>query len=804
MRESPIVALLGPTNTGKTYHAIERMLLFETGMIGFPLRLLARENYERLVAARGRDAVALITGEEQIVPRDPRYFSCTVEAMPVDRRMDFLAVDEIQMAADRERGHVFTDRLLNARGRCETMFMGAETIRPLLRALLKDAECRIQPRLSTLRYVEPKKLSRLPRRSALIGFSVAEVYALAERLRSAKGGAALVFGALSPRTRNAQVGLYQAGEVDYLVATDAIGMGLNLDIDHVCFTALVKHDGLGPRPLASGEVAQIAGRAGRHVKDGTFGATTELGPFDRELIEAIENHRFPALSSIYWRNSDLDCFSPQALLASLTKRSTRRELIRMTAADDQRALETLMKNPEVMALAKSRSAVEQLWEVCRVPDFRKVMTDAHTRLLSQIYVSLMKAGRLAEDFVAAQVAALDRVDGDIEVLLARIAHIRTWTYISHRSNWLLGAAFWQERARAVEDRLSDALHERLTEQFVDRHAAVLARLTPDATVITIDPGGQVLVQGLPAGRLAGLRFVPDEQQRARSGALLAAANRALRAHIDEYVAGLLADDARALRLTPVGQIEWRGGAIGRLARGESPLAPRVDVVSSDLLSGALRERVRKHLDEWLTLYIQTILRPLIALSDGDWTAGPRGVVFALTRQLGSVERHAMGRQIAGLSRQERQRLLQAGIVLGRFSVYLPSLLAPQTLELRATLSHVHNELRGAVPALGRLCLALNPALSSGICLELGYFRVAGQAVRVDALERLLRAADRHVERRSGLTGALDALLGCDREVTQKILTSLGYALDADARLTRKPRGRRATGGKQSLEAGRRV
>ena len=494
-----LVAVLGPTNTGKTHYAIERMLGHQSGMIGFPLRLLARENYDRLVQLRGAEAVALITGEERIVPSSPRYFVCTVEAMPLDRKVDFLAVDEIQLAADRERGHVFTDRLLRARGLEETMFLGAETIKPLLRRLVPDAAFIARERLSTLTYAGHKKLDRLPRRSAIVVFSLADLYEVAERVRHETGGAAVVFGALSPRTRNAQVALYQAGEVDYLVATDAIGMGLNLDIDHVAFTALGKYDGRGPRPLRPAEVAQIAGRAGRHTRDGTFGPTLDLGPFDDRLVEAVEGHHFEPLDRIFWRNSDLVFASPAALLSSLERRPPSPDLMRMRDADDHRALAALSADADVRRQADSRDVVRLLWDVAQVPDFRNVMTEAHTRLLAQVFRHLRSpAGRLPEDWVAVQVAAIDRTEGDVETLLARIAHIRTWTYVAHRSGWLADPAHWQQRTRAVEDRLSDTLHERLTEQFVERGAAVVSRISPEGAVVEVAEDGEVRVQGSPS------------------------------------------------------------------------------------------------------------------------------------------------------------------------------------------------------------------------------------------------------------------------------------------------------------------
>ena len=441
----PVTALLGPTNTGKTHLAIERMLTHATGMIGFPLRLLARENYDRVAALRGADAVALVTGEERVIPRRPSYWIATVEAMPLDVKVEFLAVDEVQLAADRERGHVFTERILSARGTLETWLIGAETIRPLLHKLLPDAAFQTRPRLSTLSYAEPKRLAKLPPRSAVIVFSLRELYEVAARLRRERGGAALVFGALSPRTRNAQVGLYQGGDVDHLVATDAIGMGLNLDIDTVVFTGLSKFDGVGPRALTPAEVGQIAGRAGRHVRDGQFAATDELGPLDRRLVEAVESHHFAPLAHLFWRTDELDFFSPLALLASLDRQPPQPFLLRMRHAEDQSALAALVRDPETMALARDPESVRLLWEVCQVPDFQSVLTEAHTRLLARVFRDLRgPGGRIAEDFLASHVKDLDRTEGEVDVLLGRIAAIRTWTYLSNRSAWVADPRFWQE------------------------------------------------------------------------------------------------------------------------------------------------------------------------------------------------------------------------------------------------------------------------------------------------------------------------------------------------------------------------
>jgi ATP-dependent RNA helicase SUPV3L1/SUV3 len=784
----PVTALLGPTNTGKTYLAIERMLEHPSGMIGFPLRLLARENYDRVRRLRGDHEVALVTGEERIWPRSARYLICTVEAMPLDREVDFLAVDEVQLAADRERGHVFTDRLLNARGRSDTMLLGAETIAPLIRRLVPEAAFISRPRLSTLTYTEPRKLSHLPRRSAVVAFSVAGVYALAERMRHERGGAALVFGALSPRTRNAQVGLYQAGDVDYLVATDAIGMGLNLDIDHVAFTGLAKHDGRGPRGLRPEEVAQIAGRAGRHLKDGSFGATAELGGFPRELASAVEGHRFQALPEIFWRNRELDFASPRALLHSLEQRPPSPVLRRMKGADDQRALEALSKDAEVQALARRPELVRLLWDVCCVPDFRSVMDEAHTWLLGRLFRHLANDGRLPEAWVAAQVASLDRVDGDVDALLLRIAHVRTWTYLSHRKGWLDDAEHWQQRARAVEDRLSDALHERLTEQFVDRRAAVLVRSEPGGLLAEVGERGEVLIQGLPVGRLEGFRFEPEPGLKRESPGLLAAANKALRADAPRRVQRLIDDPDEAFALlTGSGELAWRGAPVGRLVAGDDALAPRLDVFASELLETPSRERVRKRLASWLADHLRKELEPLFRARVASLSGLARGLLWSVTDGLGAVPRAAVGDQVAELTRKERAECGSAGLVFGRFTLFLGSL-RPESARLRVLLWAVRNGKRAPALPFGRPSLAVEASVAPALYLAGGHQVVGPRAVRIDRLDRLAAALWRHAQ--AGpfeLPGEVARIAECDPGEASGIVAALGYLRQADGRFRLRDR-----------------
>ncbi len=783
-----VTALLGPTNTGKTHLAIERMLTHRSGMIGFPLRLLARENYDRVAALRGPESVALVTGEERILPRKPSYWMCTVEAMPLDLKVDFLAVDEVQLAADRERGHVFTHRIQNSRGGLETWLLGAETIRPLLRELLPDAAFTTRPRLSTLGYSEPKSLGRLPPRSAVIVFSVRELYEVAARLRREQGGAALVFGALSPRTRNAQVGLYQAGEVDLLVATDAIGMGLNLDVDHVIFTGLSKFDGVGPRALTPAEVGQVAGRAGRHVRDGHFAPTTELGPFDRRLVDAVEKHRFAPLARLFWRTDDLDFFSPLALLGSLDRHPPHRFLVRMRHAEDQAALAALARDAEVVPLARDPASVRLLWEVCQVPDFQGVVTEGHTRLLSRVFRFLREpASRIPEDFLASHVKDIDRTEGDVETLLGRIAAIRTWTYISHRASWVPDARAWQERTRAVEDRLSDALHARLTQEFVDRPGTVIARHDPSELVTSVGGDGEVLVQGLRAGVLDGFRFRPDRDVRESSRGLLAAANRALSGLVRERVEALEREDDGSLALGPEAELLWRGAAVARLVAGESALQPQVEVLASDLLDPPLRERARRRLVGWLESHLRAALLPLFALRDGAPPGVVRGLAFALVEGLGAVSRRSVAPQVAFLTPDDRRAVARLGVTVGRLALFLPALQRPEAGRLRARLYAVRRGGPAESGPDGAPSVPNDPRQPHAFYLACGYLPAGPRAVRLDRIERVAAVASR-LSREGPFVPPRDLAptLGCRPDEVAGVLTAIGY-VEKDGHFDRRRR-----------------
>src|SRR6516162_5073836 len=613
-----VTAVLGPTNTGKTHLAIERMLGHETGLIGLPLRLLAREVYDKIAARAGMDRVALITGEEKIKPERARYWVCTVEAMPRHADVDFLAIDEVQLAADPERGHVFTDRLLHVRGRHETLLLGAQTMREAISDLIPGANFISRPRLSKLSYAGEKKITRLPARSAVVAFSAAEVYALAELIRRQRGGAAVVLGALSPRTRNAQVALYQSGDVDFLVATDAIGMGLNLDVDHVAFAGVRKFDGQVHRELTPGELGQIAGRAGRHMNDGTFGVTGSVETLSSDLIDRLETHTFEPVKSLQWRNRDLDFGSLDRLRDSLREAPREGRLSRARTADDVTALEAVSHDREVTAIAVSRAAIGRLWDVCQVPDYRKISTQNHCELVATLYKFLMGPHeRIPADWFAQQVALADRTDGDIDTLATRIAHIRTWTFVSNRAEWLADPGHWRERTRAIEDALSDALHEQLTQRFVDRRTSALMRGLKDKDQLSaeIGPDGSVHVERHFVGRLKGFRFYPDTQGEGIHGrATRNAAAHVLAGELALRVRRVVAANNDAFTLGKGGTIVWRGEEIGQLEAGEDPLKPIVILLCDDHLSAADKERVQARLNAWAAELVDERLKLLVNIA----------------------------------------------------------------------------------------------------------------------------------------------------------------------------------------------
>ncbi len=791
-----VTALLGPTNTGKTYAALQRMIAHDSGMIGFPLRLLARENYERIVAAKGASAVALVTGEEKLVPPRARYFVCTTESMPLDRPVAFVAVDEVQMAADPERGHIVTNRLLHARGKQETMFLGAETIRPLLKQLAPEAVVEDRPRFSRLDYSGYRKVTRLPPRSAVVAFSASEVYRLAELVRRQRGGTAVVLGALSPRARNAQVGMYQAGEVDYLVATDAIGMGLNMDVRHVAFSALDKFDGRRMRGLTPAEVGQIAGRAGRHVADGTFGVTAEQRPMEDRLVARVEEHRFKPLQTVFWRNDDLDFSSVDSLLASLGHPPPLPFMVPGRDGEDQQALSVLAHDPTVLAAATGSESVALLWEVCQIPDFRKTLTDAHAHLLGRVYRYLVEGdGRLPEDWVTRQVGRLERTDGDIDTLMARIASVRTWTYIAHRATWLDDSAGWQERTRRLEDMLSDALHERLTQRFVDRRTTVLARRLREGGDLmgAVARDGSVFLEGETVGRLDGFRYTAAQAGRgARPLAL--ATQRVLRQETARRVEALVGAPDGSFALDAAGRVLWNDEPVARLTVGTTALLPDLRIFPSDLLETVPRRRVEERVREWVSNAVARDLAPLVALAAADsLPARVRGIAYRLAEALGTLRRDAISDLSGALSRADRQALARLGVRIGRVSLFMPAMHKARPAGLLDLLWRIHRNVEGVPLPATRQALPLDPAVPPARYAAAGYLVAGPLALRPMALERLADAAAGLAQQGPFVpTLHLARLVGCRLDDLPAVLADIGYEISDTAtgmQLTRSRPGR---------------
>jgi ATP-dependent RNA helicase SUPV3L1/SUV3 len=823
-----VTAVLGPTNTGKTHLAIERMLAHSSGIIGLPLRLLAREVYNKAVDRVGPDAVALVTGEEKIKPASPRYWVATVEAMPRDLEAAFVAIDEIQLGADLERGHVFTDRILNRRGREETLVLGAATMRPMVERLLPGANILSRPRLSQLTFAGEKKLTRQPRRTAIVAFSAEEVYAIAELIRRQRGGAAVVLGALSPRTRNAQVALYQSGDVDYLVATDAIGMGLNLDVDHVAFASDRKFDGYQYRKLNPAELAQIAGRAGRAMRDGTFGTTGRCPPFETDLAQAIESHSFENVKILQWRNTDLDFASPGALAASLAATPTLPGLTRAPTAEDILVLDHAARDDGVRALTTSRDAVERLWEVCQVPDYRKISPAAHSELVVALYGFLMREGRIPDDWFAGQVGEADRIDGDIDTLSQRIAHIRTWTFAANRPDWLSDPEHWQGVARAVEDKLSDALHERLTERFVDRRTSVLMRRLREKAMLEteITKTGEVVVEGHAIGRLDGFRFAPEAAASGQEAkALGAAAQKALAGEIEARATRLSQAPDSQVVLAAGGTIRWIGEPVARLTPGDNILRPRVRILADEQLTGAALEHVQTRLDLWTRTHIERLLAPLFVLGAAEDVTGlARGIAYQVVEALGVLERSKVAEDVKSLDQAARAVLRKHGVRFGAFHIYVPALLKPGPRGLAAelwALKHGGPDVKGLddvqrLASSGRTSFAADKETPKALYRASGY-RVCGErAVRVDILERLADLIRPALAWREGAAGqkppgaidgrgftvtqAMTSLTGSSGEDFASILRALGYRMERRPKPPETPAVPPASTDAQSVEA----
>ena len=801
-------AVLGPTNTGKTHLAIERMLGHESGMIGLPLRLLAREVYDKIAARVGAESVALITGEEKIKPERARFWVCTVEAMPRDVDVDFLAIDEVQLAGDPERGHVFTDRLLHSRGRSETLLLGAQTMREAINDLIPGANFISRPRLSKLTYAGQKKITRLPQRSAVVAFSAAEVYSIAELIRRQRGGTAVVLGALSPRTRNAQVALYQSGDVDFLVATDAIGMGLNLDVDHVAFSASRKFDGQNHRNLTPAELSQIAGRAGRHMNDGTFGVTGSAEPFDADTIERLETHNFESVRVLQWRNRTLDFSTLEALKNSLREVPQIKHLARARAADDVIALESVSGDKDILRAAIAPAAVAKLWEVCQIPDYRKISGQNHAEMVGTIYKFLMASDeRIPEDWFAKQVAFADRIDGDIDTLANRIAHIRTWTFVSNRADWLKDPAHWQGRTREIEDRLSDALHECLTLRFVDLRTSALMKGMRDKDELhaEIAEDGAINVENHYVGRLKGFRFAADSGggEGIHGKATRTAAAQVLARELSMRARRVAAAQPDALQLTQRGRILWKGEEIAQLEATADPLTPTVTVLADEHLSVPDREKVQTRLDAWVAQMIADKLKPLVEIGKAEDISGlARGIAFRLRENLGILRRETIADEVKALDQTARAQLRKYGVRFGAFNIHFPLLLKPAAAELALTLWSLKKAGDGGLaieslpeaPRAGLTSFAPDPAAPEEFYRAYGYHVCGPRAVRIDMLERLADHIRPLLSWRSSPDGAappkgatgdgaftatpdMMSLLGCSPDELGGVLKSLGFRAD---------------------------
>jgi len=776
-----VTAVLGPTNTGKTHYAVERMLGYRSGVIGFPLRLLAREIYDRIVAARGPREVALITGEEKIVPKDARYFCCTVEAMPLDLRPEFLAVDEIQLCDDPDRGHVFTDRLLRARGVHETLFLGAETMRGRIQALIPQARFLTRPRFSTLAYAGSKKISRLPARSAVVAFSADSVYAIAELIRRQRGGAAVVMGALSPRTRNAQVALYQNGDVDHLVATDAIGMGLNLDVRHVAFAGLSKFDGRRIRPLEAQEVGQIAGRAGRHMNDGTFGVTGEAGALDPDVVDAVESHSYQPVRQLQWRNHRLEFGTVPALLASLEAPPPAPGLVRAREADDVATLRALWSDPAIRDRARGGAAVRLLWDVCQIPDFRKTLASDHAALSRRIYEFLLsESAAIPADWMETQVRRLDRTDGDIDTLSKRLAYIRTWTYVSNRGRWLDDPETWRGRTRDVEDRLSDALHERLTQRFVDRRTSILLRRLKqkESLVAEVNANGEVTIEGELVGRLDGFRFRVEGAGTAEARRLESASLQALQAEFARRADRFYNSPDTEIDVTEQGGLMWGDAAVGRLEAGADPLTPRVIPFVEDDVDQGVREKVERRLTHWINRRIAALFEPMITLRDDPAVTGlARGVAFRLVERLGVMPRAEAAADVKSLDQEARGLLRKHGVRFGQHTIFMPALLKPAPTRFRIVLWGLSEKLDEipSPPPPGLVTIPATPGAPEGYYERAGYRRAGSRAIRIDMLERLADMI-RPLDTRGGFEATADMLsiTGCTLDQFAELMGGLGY------------------------------
>jgi ATP-dependent RNA helicase SUPV3L1/SUV3 len=784
MNKNKITAVLGPTNTGKTHLAIETMLSFDSGMIGFPLRLLAREVYDKVIKETNSEKVALITGEEKIIPPQAKYFLCTVESMPIDKYLDFVAIDEIQMCADHERGHIFTDRLLNMRGNKLTMLMGSSTIKNIISNIEEDIEYINRNRLSKLTYAGHKKISRINRKTAIIAFSAEEVYAIAELIRRQKGGAAIVMGSLSPKTRNAQVELYQSGDVDFLVATDAIGMGINMDIDHVYFSNLKKFDGRKLRKLNLSEVGQIAGRAGRYLNDGGFGVTGECKEMNAEEVDLLESHKFGEIQSLFWRNSDLNFNNPTDLLKSLDEKPQKKWLRKIYECEDEKALKFFLRDKKLENVSFNREKLSLLWECCQIPNFVKKTYGNHYEVIENVFKYLSSnKGKIPEDYMRLQLMKLDKLEGNVDSLSNRIANVRTWSYVSNKNNWIENQNYWIEKTKLLEDRLSDRLHEELTKTFIDKRASVLARgLKQDMEFDTkILENNEVIIDGQFIGKINGLKLELDLKKGALETdikSLKKAARQTVGPELEKRIQIII--NTGLIELNNDFKIYWNKFAIAKLAKGRDYLNPKFDLIIDDILENNQRQKLIFYIDDWLKNKINTVLESLIELKNlKEKNSSIKALAYQLYENNGVLKREDVNDYLKNLGQQERKVLRDLGVKFGRYHVFLYKLIKPEAVSLRTLLwkNYHQKNLDLTPPTFGLNFLDNNKLKNKNFMLLCGFEKFDNFFVRIDILERLfMQIINSNPEKGKEIKMIPEMLnlLGCSKDNFKKLLINMNY------------------------------
>ena len=779
-----IIALLGPTNTGKTYVAIEKMLEYNTGIFGLPLRLLAREVYDKCVEKVGIEKVALITGEEKIIPSTAIYFICTVESMPKEKLVEFVAIDEIQMCADRERGHIFTERLLESRGTKLTMFLGSQVMEKIINDLVKEVEFEKKERYSKLSYSGIKKISRLDRKVAIIAFSIEEVYAIAELVRRQKGGAAVIMGSLSPKTRNSQVGLYQSGDVDYLIATDAIGMGLNMDINEIYFSNLKKFDGKKTRRLNLIEMSQIAGRAGRYKNDGGFGTTGDCETLNSDEIEKIEKHQLPETKTIYWRNSRLDFKNPEKLITSLELKASNKNLLRTNDSLDESVLRFFLKKGANNIIYHKN--LELLWECCQIPDFEKKAYGQHINVIDKVFQFLStRKKRIPSTFMKEQLKGLEKDHGNVDLLSHRLSNVRTWSYVANKKNWVENSDYWVQLTKSIEDKLSDKLHEELTKSFIDKKISILSRsLKQDLVLNTeINDENKIQIDGQLVGELKGLKFLIEVTAKTLDTdikSIKKAARKGVEEELVKRVDEILTK--KEIKINDENKITWKSNPIARLKKGHEYLSPEIEIISDDSLNEDSKTKLTRFLNKWLSEYINEVLGDLIKLTkhkiDNQYL---RGLVFQLYENNGVIKRSEVAQIVKLIPSEERKVLWGMGIKIGRYHIYLPKMLKPKAVEFRISLWRIFHNLsnKNKIPKSG-LNFISNKNLDKKFLLLCGFENFNEFFVRIDILEKLfLKILENTKSRKFKINSEMMNLLGCSKENFYKLMKYMSYIKDKD-------------------------